>query len=139
MTNTTLVLICLAPVSLWYSYLFLYDFFMIFFHELEAAIGVVEKRFFGFLEYSSISISKKELQWKVGVLNPNTFAGLLGLWKTTRLKGFISVLYMQKKAFQRNFRRVRRYARAIACFTWQSLNKSYCLFGPGIYVFLNEK
>ena len=34
-----------------------------FFINLEASIGVVEKSFFGFLEYSSISISKKELQW----------------------------------------------------------------------------
>ena len=53
MTNTALVLIYLAPVSLCYNHLFLYDLF--FFHP-QRSMGVLEKSFFEFLEHPSISI-----------------------------------------------------------------------------------
>ena len=55
MSNTTLVLIYLAPVSLFYNDTFIYD--LLFIHP-EATTGFVEKTFFEFLKYSSISISK---------------------------------------------------------------------------------
>ena len=57
MTNTTTpVLIFLAPISFCYNYSFLYD--LLFTHPV-AITGVVVKILFEFLEYSSVSISKK--------------------------------------------------------------------------------
>ena len=56
MTNTTLVLNYLAPVSLCHNYSFLC---YLFFTHPEASIGVLEKRLFEFLEHPPISISKK--------------------------------------------------------------------------------
>ena len=62
MTNATLVLIYLAPVSLCNNYSFIYDLLFIY---PEATTSLVEKRLLEFLVYSSISIMKKLLQWKL--------------------------------------------------------------------------
>ena len=98
MTNTTLVLIYLAPVSLCYNYSFLYDF--LFIHP-NASISFVENRLFEFLVYPSINVSKKYLRWKLleisqkniyfGLLHSSTFASLLDVRKSTRLERSMSV------------------------------------------------
>ena len=143
--------IYLAPVSLCYKFSFIYD--LLFIHP-EATIGALEKVLFEFLEYSSISITKKYLKLKFcetsqkniyfGVPYWRKFAYVLGVQKTTRLKRFISVLGVRKKACLRNVRRGQRCAHVITCFMWQSLNYLYSpiivyTFESEIYGLLNEK
>ena len=132
MTNATLALIYLAPVSLCNNYSFIYD--LLFIHP-EATTSLVEKRLLEFLVYSSISIMKKLLQWKLcetppkniysGVLDSSTSADLLGMPKTYLLDRFMFVLYVQKKACLKNYSHVQRCAHPITCFICRSLNYLY--------------
>ena len=59
LSNATLVLIYLAPISLCCNYSFFYNLFFI---HPRAFIGVLEKMVLEFLEHTSISISKQQLQ-----------------------------------------------------------------------------
>ena len=145
MANTTHMLNYLAPVSLCYNYSFLYD--LLFIHP-EASIGIVKERFLEYLEYLSISISKKQLKLKFwetsqkdnhGVLHSSTFADLLGELKTTLLERFMLNLDVPRKACRRNFNPVQNYAHAITCFIWRSLNKLCSTFRSMLYLLLNEK
>ena len=122
LTNITLVLNYLTSVSLWYDYSFLYDLFFI---HPEASIGILEESLFEFSEHPSISIPIfGRLPSKTSILESysSTFAGLLGVWKTTHLERFMSILDVKKKACLRNFRQVQRCAHAIICLIWRSVN-----------------
>ena len=105
------MLIYLAPISLYYKQSFIYD--LLFIHP-EATISVVEKITdpLGFRKNSCNEhlgkIPKKPTHF--GVLNSSTFAGLLGVRKTSRLERFMYVLDVKRKACLGNFRHVQRCA-----------------------------
>ena len=112
----------MAPISLYYKPSFIYDLLSI---HPEATISVVEKITdpLGFRKNSCNEhlgkIPKKPTHF--GVLNSSTFAGLLGVRKTSRLERFMYVLDVKRKACLRNFRHVQRCAYPEYALFWSDI------------------